>query len=270
MIKLAIRDDDLNFFSKVEDVVEMYKPLGHFPISFAIVPCVKDCNPEGLCPETKGNTVPSFIGENKELVAWLREGLRKGSLDVLMHGITHEYHFTPKGEKIAEMIWRKEPDLADIIGSFKSQLENQLDCKITVFVAPSNKISKYGLKCVVNNGMDFSGIVPITFNRDFTLINLSNYIRRWYYRIKDRLPYPNVLQYSDHKELNACTLQGYDYLVKMFKYCIKIESPMVINVHYWHLRENPEERKMLFSFIEYALNCGAVPATLSSLLKDLY
>lgn len=34
MVKLAIRDDDANFFTKVEDIEFVYKDFEGFPISF--------------------------------------------------------------------------------------------------------------------------------------------------------------------------------------------------------------------------------------------
>lgn len=43
---------------------------------------------------------------------------------------------------------------------------------------------------------------------------------------------------------------------------------MAINVHYWHLRDNPVELEMLRKFVmEYALPKGAVPTRLSDLFK---
>lgn len=42
MVKLAIRDDDANFFTKVEDIEFVYKDFEGFPISFAVVPHVMD------------------------------------------------------------------------------------------------------------------------------------------------------------------------------------------------------------------------------------
>ena len=42
MIKIAIRDDDMNFFTKVEDIKVVYKNFNYFPISFAVVPYVLD------------------------------------------------------------------------------------------------------------------------------------------------------------------------------------------------------------------------------------
>lgn len=43
---------------------------------------------------------------------------------------------------------------------------------------------------------------------------------------------------------------------------------MVVNVHYWHLRDNPEYLEMLRSFVmDYAIPKGAQPTLLSNILK---
>lgn len=47
MVKLAIRDDDANFFTKVEDIEFVYKDFEGFPISFAVVPHVMDVSTKG-------------------------------------------------------------------------------------------------------------------------------------------------------------------------------------------------------------------------------
>lgn len=268
MIKLAIRDDDLNFFSKVDELERLYAPINEFPISYALIPYVTDVSAKGKCPETKGNKDAKWFGDNEELLAWLKRGLEDKKLDVLMHGITHEYHFDSNNCKIPEMIWRDDVSLSDTIGKIKVEMAECLNHGISVFVAPANKISYYGMQCVINNAMDYSGIIPASFNRKITIKNCWNYLYRWGFRFIYRLPYPNVMRYSDHNEINACSLQGYDYLLKMFNCCKKIGSPMVVNVHYWHLRDNGNAREELFDFIKYALNNGAEPTTVSELIKS--
>lgn len=266
-IKLAIRDDDMCYFTRVEDIENVYHEIPGFPVSFAVIPMVTDVSTMGNCSDTRGNQKPRWVGDNMELIAWLSQRLKENKADVLLHGITHGYKFE-NGKRLAEMQWRNEPELTAEIRENKRRMEVILNYPISVFVAPSNKISKYGISCIVDNGMDFSGIIPITFDRSVTMRNLGNYAKRWYIRAKDRFPYPNVLKYSDHKEMNACLLQGYEYLVDLFNYCRRIGSPMAVNVHYWHLRDFPHEKEILMEFVKYALDHDAVPATVSELLKD--
>lgn len=268
MVDLIIRDDDLNFFTKVEDVENVYKEINNFPVSFAIVPEVVDISRVGNCPETRGNREPRWIGNNIELTKWLKEKLSKGEIDVLMHGITHSYKHI-KDNKDAEMEWRKDEVLIDILKEKRAQLEELLDYPISVFVAPSNKISKYGIQIVAKLGLNFSGIVPLKFERDITACNIKSYLKRIFVRVYNKIPYPGVLYYSDHLELNACSYQGYEYLLKMYNYCNERSLPMAINVHYWDMRDNPEKYLDFFKFIHWALDKGAHPARMSDVLNRI-
>ena len=74
MVKIAIRDDDANFFTKVEDLQFVYKDFGDFPISYAVIPYVLDVSTKGNCPDTKGNVYPMDVAENKELINYFKGG----------------------------------------------------------------------------------------------------------------------------------------------------------------------------------------------------
>lgn len=269
MIEIAIRDDDMNFFTKVEDLTKIYKDFNHFPISYAVIPRVLDVSTQGSCSDTNGNTTPQDIAYNKGLVEWVRQEIKNGTCDILLHGVNHNYKITSNGDKLAEMQWRdKEVNLAELLRKEKERLSCLFNYPITCFVAPSNKITKYCLAQVATVGMNYSGIVPMKPNVNMTIDNFANYVKRWIVRAIYNLPYPGVLSYDNHKEVNACTLQSYEYLVKMFDFCCKHNYPMVINVHYWHLRDNPAELEKLRKFVmEYAIPKGAVPTRLSDLLQ---
>lgn len=266
MVKLIIRDDDLNYFSRIDDLEKIYEKIDGFPISFAVIPLVKDVSTEGKCSDTRGNTTPRWFGDNIELANWLKKKLELGKADCLMHGITHEFS-TFGEEKMAEFEWRKSSDLTNVIIEQKKRLENILNYKISVFVAPRNVISRNNLKCITNAGLNYSGIVPVTFQRDLTFRNVTSYIQRMVIRAIYKFPYPGLLKYSDHLELNACVMQGYDYLVRIFQYCNKRNLPMAINVHYWHIRDNVEHYKGFYDFIYYALDNGAIPTRMSDVFN---
>lgn len=268
MVKIAIRDDDMNFFTKVKDIEDVYRNFGNFPISFAIIPRVLDVSTRGACSDTKGNTIPQDISKNTALVDYLKNRLSNSTCDILLHGLNHSYHFEG-GARLAEMQWRSnQVDLCSELVSEKNKLSKLFGYKVSVFVAPSNKISKYCLKQVANAGLNFSGIIPLVPNVNLSIRNIINYFHRWFIRLVYHLPYPGVLKYDNHIEINACLLQSYDYLVKMFKFCKKHNLPMAINVHYWHLRDNPDELEILRKFIfDYAIPNGACPTTLSNLFK---
>lgn len=265
MVKLVLRDDDCNYFTKIKDIEDVYREIPYFPISFAVVPSVMDVSTIGACSDTKGNTVPRFLGDNIELCDWLKLKYHKGECDILMHGITHSYVTKPK--RLAEMEWRtSECDLTESIGNAKKILEELFQCSISVFVAPSNKISRGCLNAVTKNGLNFSGIVSLSFNQNFTFQNIRNYIKRWFFRLRYKYPYPAVLKYSDHSEINACIPVSLDYLKGIYKICKKKDMPMAINVHYWDLRDNPSKKQMIIDFVNFAVKDGAIPSRMSDCL----
>ena len=264
MVKLIIRDDDCNFFTRPEDIENVYKRIPDFPVSFAVVPIVTDVI--GGCPDTKDNTIPRYIGENMEIVSYLRDRLKKSNCDILLHGITHGYKYSIENVKIPEMVWRNnQPNLSEEIAYWKKDFENLFGCSIKCFVAPSNTIGKDALKAVYSNGLNFSGIISVKFERYFSLLTLWNYIRRIYVRAIRNYAHPGLLDYGTHKELNANNHLEYDYLVNLFHYCEKYDYPLAINVHYWHMRDYPEKYDGFFKFIDYALEHGAVPTKLSDI-----
>ena len=57
-------------------------------------------------------------------------------------------------------------------------------------------------------------------------------------------------------------------LNKYCKFCKKHTLPMVINTHYWHLRDNPKISEWFIEFIQYAVSDGAVPSTISQCIND--
>lgn len=77
MVQLLIRDDDLNYFNRPEDILKAYSRMPDLPISFACVPYVMDLSTVGNCPETNGNKIPRAIGENKVLVDYINKGIKE-------------------------------------------------------------------------------------------------------------------------------------------------------------------------------------------------
>ncbi len=267
MVKLIIRDDDCNYFTRPEDIEKVYSQIPDFPVSFAVVPTVTDVI--GGCPETKGNATPRFIGDNKEIVDYLKNKLKTGKCDVVLHGISHGYKYTDDGTKIPEMIWRDgDTSLSRTIATWKTTLEGLFNYPINCFVAPSNRIGKHAIQAIYQNDLNFSGIIDIHFSRDVSIKSVCNYIKRFYLRAVTHFAYPGIMDYGTHKELNANNHTSYDYLAKLYDYCEKHDYPLAINVHYWHMRENPEHYEGFFKFIKYAIDRGAIPTKLSDMFKS--
>lgn len=266
MVQLIIRDDDLNFFNRPEDIEKAYRRMPDLAISFACVPFIMDLSTKGNCPETKGNTIPRPFGNNQDLVEYLKKGIKEGKYDILLHGNTHEYRFDSAGNRHSEMIWRKYSDTVKRIPEGKSYLENLFDTSITWFAAPSNIISKENLRAVYENNLNYSGIIRMRFDRDISFRSIHNYAKRMYYWYAKKIHYPGLFNYGTHLEINATPLPSldqdviYGYFTHLFDFCKKHDLPLAINVHCWDMRDHPEKYDAFFSFVKYAIAHGAVPS----------
>ena len=266
MIKIAIRDDDTNFFTDSDDLLNVYSEINDVPISLAVIPYVSGDN--GECPESKNIGQDKFyIDKNIELVKFLKEMVKTGRYEILLHGMTHEYK-NICSVKTPEMINRaKDVNLCSDVLKAKKYLEVLFSCSISTFVAPNNAITTSGVNAVVNAGMNFSGIITYKKDRTLSIPYFKNYIVRWIFRIFEGVQYPGVLDYKTHFEINACSIYSYEYLIKMYSICKRKNLPLVINTHYWHPRDNPEIRSHVSMFIRYAIDDGAVPATISECIQ---
>lgn len=266
MVKIAIRDDDASFFTHPEDILNVYSDLGDFPISYAVVPyMLTNSYNGGNCKELKDNNVPRWFGENKELVETMKKLIALGRIEILLHGFTHEYHLVG-GEILPEFLWRSAQDSEAVIANGKKYLEEVFGVKINWFVAPSNMINSANFYPIIENGMNFSGLISLSFNRPKTFKSFKNYLFRFFHRAFHKFGYPGLLDYGTHKEIYACPIVRGNYLYKMYAYCKKNNLPMVINSHYWDIRDNKSSRETLFDFVKFALNDGAKPCLISELL----
>ncbi|MGI6124710.1 MAG: DUF2334 domain-containing protein [Acetivibrionales bacterium] len=266
MVQLLIRDDDLNYFNRPDDIEKAYSRMPDLPISFACVPYIMDLSTKGNCPETKGNTIPRPFGDNHELVEYIKKGIEGGKYDVLLHGCTHEYKIDIIGNRYPEMVWRDSADLEEKIPAGKRYLEDLFETEIHWFASPSNTISKENLRVVYKNKLNYSGIIRLRFDRDLTFRSVWNYGKRLYYNYFSKIHYPGVFDYGTHLKFNASPLPSLDqkvvyrHFTHLFDFCQKHDCPLGINVHCWDMRDHPEKYDAFFSFIEYAIAHGAVPS----------
>lgn len=266
MVKIVIRDDDASFFTRPEDVLNVYSELGDFPISYAVVPyMLTNSYDGGNCKELKNNKTPRWVGENIELVETMKKLISLGKIEVLLHGFTHEYHKV-HGKILPEFLWRSPQECQSVIKDGKQYLEQVFGVKINWFVAPSNMISAANFQPIIDNGMNFSGLISLSFNRPKSLKSFKVFLFRFVHRIFHKFGYPGLLDYGTHKEIYACPIVRGKYLYRMYDYCKENGLPMVINSHYWDIRDNDESRQTLFDFIKFALKDGAKPCLISELL----
>lgn len=267
-MKFAIRDDDISFFSKAEDLEKAYSFMTRGGcVSLSVVPFTYPVHKSDVFPYGEGLKSGYYdIAQNTELIHYLNESIKKGKYDVLLHGYSHEYRQV-SGEWKAEMIWKSEELLSTELQIGKKHLEEVFSKKIRVFVAPNNSIDSKAIRVIENLGMDYSGII-MHKDRDLSLKYCVNYIKRWAFRLLHKIPYPGVLDYGKHKELVAFTLDDYERLIFEYEQCKKRGQPFVVYTHYWQLLKNDDGRKILEKIYNYVLDDGAEMVPLSECFQN--
>ncbi len=169
-MKFAIRDDDTCYFTTPEDLKNAYGDLwGKIPISLAVIPFVK-ARKAPYIPKEYWNTGKEYpIGENDELVSFLKREIKKGNVSIMLHGYNHEYY--PQPEFVAGK------NLKEKIIKGKRYLEELFEVEIRTFVPPSNTMSKEAIKAVKECSLNLL-YYPTPKNRPFG-------IKKWIIFLED-------------------------------------------------------------------------------------
>lgn len=273
MSLFAIRDDDTCFFTRPEELETAYRPfLGHVPISLAVVPFTIASHRYKKFPTSapEGQTFP--FGENRDLVIYLRERLQHREIEVMLHGFTHQYRKI-KWRWVAEYVWKSEHQLYTETMTGKRYLEELLNTTIRVFVPPSNRIGKGGMKAVVMENLNICYGSGRGVNHPWSWKYTTADVKRFMFSILKGRRYPLPLDLGTHKELVAYTLapknEPYKKLRTALEYCVKLSAPFVLATHYWELHEYPGMLENLYRLVDYALKLGAKPATVSQCMRVL-
>ncbi|MGF1697566.1 hypothetical protein L4C54_18040 [Vibrio lamellibrachiae] len=165
-MKINIRDDDMNFFTKPSELKNSYDELlGSIPITFATVPfitqnffnmltysgsrdetLIKMREHEGVMDSNQlGDYYQNYpIGRNLELIK-LIDALGSNA-EIALHG--NEHRFYQHGAEFKSKYIHKEK-----IRDGKSYLEAVFKRNIRLFVPPSNMINFYHLKNMKDNDL---------------------------------------------------------------------------------------------------------------------
>jgi hypothetical protein len=263
----AIRDDDTSYFTKPEDLRNAYDFLDEDePISLSIVPYTVTNHKQEVFPYGKIDKNGYYaISDNHQLCDYLRNGYSNKKIDILMHGITHEYK-KPGNEWISEMDSVTHSDSSRFSDALNF-LNETFKCKINVFVAPNNDIGKIGIKFLEENNLDYSGIIKIKKDRKFNFHYLNNYFYRWIYRYKKGIQCSKTFNYGKHKEIAAFTLSNFEKLKQSYNECKKNNWPFIVYTHYWDVNSNEETKNLLKEIYNYCKDDGAVLTSVSSIFK---
>ncbi len=292
MRTLIIRDDDLSFFTTVDEIEEIYAPFFKkgVKVSFATIPFSVKMYHAGDFNNFYQELKENPIDKNSSLIEYIKDKIKLDHVEIMLHGYNHLYAFKTKKGKIYPATkknlepFRKSGKKITFLGEYnyqdfttlfkktkdaKEYLEDIFCTKIKNFVPPSNQIDKNGIKAISKNSLNLSGMINRSYNREINLIGLYSYLKRVVFKLKNKnLTYPYIMDYKDHKELCAYALTPSTNLKRYYdqlKFCKEKEIAFSLATHYWELKGDLRDR--FYEIIEYALENKFESRFLKEVLK---
>ncbi|WP_319782072.1 DUF2194 domain-containing protein [Oceanisphaera sp. IT1-181] len=267
----AVRDDDTSYHTTIDDLELAYSRWwGEVPISLAVVPfSVSSHGNDRAYTNSTRQDKYSAISENQDLVRYLKEKVKKGHVEIMLHGYTHEYK-NVEGSSISECIWKSFEQLSKEVAHGKIYLESLFDTKVKVFVPPSNHIDKDGIRIIKNESLCLSGMMGVWGDRPISLDYFYAWLKRWSWRFFKGYPYPFSLNYDGHSELYAHALNPYvskDVFLSDLRRASKLNASFVAATHYWAFHDSHLTGELLESAIEEVKRLGMKFSTVSKCMR---
>ena len=241
-MKVILRDDDTCYFTKPQELERAFGKVWNFaPVSLAVVPFVGKGLKSVVPKEYWGSNKLFPIGENKELVNFLKNLLREKKICIMLHGYSHQDY--PKGPEFVagENLYQK-------VKEGKEYLENLFETKITTFVPPHNALSEKGWKAVVENGLNISGIHNFPH---FARLKFPYYwpifLKKCLFKPFTGYTYPYPIDFGEHKEIPYFSLSDNPSFLSKIKQALnavyKKNGVFCLATHYWALIESQTAKK---------------------------
>ena len=255
---IAIRDDDLCYFTKPEQLEFVYGQYWDMcPVTLSAIPFVdgRINSKDELVPyEYKGLPKQYPIGQNKTLINYLKEQVQKKRIGISMHGYTH----FNESDDVPE--FELNQDYSEKVNEGKSHLEKTFGFEITVFTPPNNSMSSKGAKAVINAGMNIViayGFYP--WERPFNYKTIESFFRLYshFLRYKRKYPYPKILNCGTHQEHPSVAIgknSSFEQLKENFEFLRKKDANICIATHYAGLCCMPDIKKIFCRFLDYIIS----------------
>jgi len=283
-MKFVLRDDDLNYFYKPEDIENNFKNIWDIcPVSMSVIPFVKGNWPlitqelenrgpgyidDELIKKIKEDNTIYPIGDNLRLVDFVAKKIEEGKIYLTLHAIHHrnEDEIIPQiGSNFgigAEFFTTR--DLTKQVKEAKVYLEKIFQQKINVFTPPQNLLSPIGMQSIINNDLAICGDYPsLKRLSSVKLIGLYNYLKVVYYKLlNDMNQYPHPIINEQFKFVSHFRLQPGTNLNKLyasFDEVYKQNGVFVLSTHSYGFDYKMKESKKnmrneLLTFFEYVKN----------------
>lgn len=264
-MKFLIRDDDTCGFTKIEELERCYRNIWQeIPVCLSVTPFRIPGCVDFVPKELYGRTIPLPLEDNRGLVDFLREGLKRNILDIALHGYHHFRELSDIENKEIEKLDPRIIGREYFSGKYletktthgKEYLESLFACRINTFVPPSNRISKEGIKAIAKNRMNLVGSPSLwrIKERPFHLSNYLNAAKRFSWKMRTgNSRYPFVINCQTHKEVEYHTLYpdtDLDFLKEEIDFCHSVNGVFILSLHYHEV----EKKIRTGETLEYALN----------------
>lgn len=250
-MKFVIRDDDLNFFSKSEDIERWYADIfaQHIPVGFSTIPFVKpesDVYTAGAAFEEKEYP----ISGNAELVAYVRSN---PLIEILQHGTTHE--------TVGGVFEYANPNIPrDEAARGREELEKTFGTTVNIFVPPHDWIGRSGVFAIEAAHLDIirgrgAGLRNVVFRSQYLFIFFRMLAYKLFHSFKTKIPaYPFVLDFGKHKEVCSYRLEDTD-VFEGLEYAQRKNGIFIVVTHLHFYTD--EKKKRLRELIAKGREVGA-------------
>jgi hypothetical protein len=294
-MRLAIRDDDTNFFTSPGELQACYSEIwDELPPTLCVITKVKGAWNEWvhrIYREKQGTNWDAWtadntahpIEHNEELVRFLAVKVAEGKLDIGYHAKYHRNEDPVAPEQkdnnyVRGAEYYTSRDLKGDIIAECALLEKLFGKKVTVFTPPQNLLSPKGYEAVTRAGLNICGGGIPFYQKEKTIAGLLNIGRIAAFKALHRgADYPYVLRYSRHSEVTYhYPLQPttkLETLTRAFDMVRKYDGDFVLSTHYVEFGypmtydSKLTMKDVLFQFLDYTNRYKLEKMSLSQMLE---
>ncbi len=257
-MKLFLRDDDTSYFTKVSELEKAFEGIWDYgPVNLAIIPYAVETFNQGLLNEQFQTQKEFFIGDNLELVEFIKNKIKEGKVNVMLHGYNHYYkkasvesNIYPFG--IPEFIYSENQ--FERIKKGKIALEKLFDVQIKWFIPPSNSLKIETLIACDNLKLNLPLVLNLKKRLFYVIFDnpINFFVNRYNKFTLKNFP----LKFKNHKEIMCVSFTS----ATNFNNKVQYSGNEVIATHYWELNRYPSIKNELikelkrFNFELHSMN----------------
>jgi hypothetical protein len=229
----CIRDDDTSFFTTPNELEKAYGEITLYgPVSLAVVPFHRAGTSKGVPEKFRGRWTIHPLHENTDLVSYLRQRVSEGRFEIMLHGYHHD-------EPDRQFEFVAGNDLPERVSAGRKYLEDLLDARIRIFVAPRNGIAKQGLRALAREHLHLAGTAGV--RSGWPLVSIKTW-KLWIKLRKCRksgdVGVPWILDLGDHRELPGVPVtpsSSFEANKRKFETAANLGGVFCAFSHYWEV-----------------------------------